>query len=266
MRRWRLHNRFRPGRSDPRARSRARLEVEELEGREVLSPVVVPPEFFPAPETLENVARDFPQGSESSFLVYESDTSTAPYDVVAVLSTTRGAFQVDESLADDYGLTVADNGTATVRLVGRIDYLNDFLSFGGFTFIPADYYSGDADIGLRVTKVSDPSENDAGFFTLKVIPDASPATLAWAATDEVRVRTEPFAFPPGFLALANAPDTDGWRRSASRCRSAWTTRREPVNSRCRPAVPSSRPPASRGCGSCRPPARPPFKRYSTRWC
>lgn len=209
MRRWRFHNRLRPGRGDPRGRDRARLEFEELEGREVLSPVVVPPEFFPPAETLENVARDFPQGSESSFTVFESNTATAPYDVVAVLSTSRGTFQIDESIADDYALTVADNGTAAVTLTGRIDFLNQFLSFGGFTFTPADFYSGDADIGLEVTKVSDPSENAAGAFNLKVIPDASPATLAWAATDEVRLRTEPFAFPPGFLAISNAPDTDG---------------------------------------------------------
>ena len=199
MRRWRLINRSR------RARGRARLDLEELEGREVLAPFVMAPLFVVPPDALEGVARPVPLSGESSFSVFETDPEAPLYNIVATLSGTHGTLSVGTVA----GVTVTGNESGAVTLEGRIDRVDSLLQ-SGFTFTPDEYYSGDADIALSVTDSGAPPQTASAGFALKVLPDASPATLTWGSRDEVRLRTGPFAFRPSDAFPSGFLRVNGW--------------------------------------------------------
>lgn len=204
MRRWRLLNRFWHGRA-LRGRGRVLLVLEELEGREVLAPLVLAPVFQMPPQTLEGQARTFSDFTADSFSVTDSGTPPATYPVVATLRSTSGTFFINPSFAGSREVSVDGNDSAVLTLSGSLDDIDAVLGLG-FAFTPTDGYTGDADIGLIVTSLGEAPETAAGSFVLQVISESS---LAWATEDEVRVRTEPFAFPPGFLTVTDWSEANG---------------------------------------------------------
>ena len=107
MRRWHLLSRLqRP--SVRRDSDRCFLVVEELEAREVLSPIILAPTFVPTLQTPEGVAYTF--SGSSSFSVIDSPIS-ASYQ--ANLTATNGTITVTAIPT----LTVTNNDTAAVTLV-----------------------------------------------------------------------------------------------------------------------------------------------------
>ncbi len=202
MRRWHLLNRLLRAPA-PRAGDRCVLVVEELEAREVLTPVVFAPTFF-VPRTFENGAFTFTSSTSSAFFASDVDNTGQPY--TAALTATNGTISLDESLASSFGLTVANNGTATVTLGGQLNDINSFLSVG-FDYNPTAFYSGEATVGMSVTDPAT-SENGSDSVLVQVSPVASPASLS-VVSGEIGALSAPFVIPPGFVSVTGWPDADG---------------------------------------------------------
>ncbi|HEY1189476.1 MAG TPA: hypothetical protein VGE74_17625, partial [Gemmata sp.] len=192
---------------DPREWGRTRLFVEELEGREVLSPVVTVPTFPPYPQVPEGsfiTLSGDPNNGGSSFGVTTPVSST----VTATLSTPFGIIDVDPLAAASFGVTVSGNGSPNVTLSGISSSVNSALQGPGFTFLAFPTYSGDAPISLFVVDQAD-SLTDTGSLTVHVTPSASSVFVAWDATSEIRLGNGPFRFPAEFLAISPWFDIDG---------------------------------------------------------
>lgn len=198
MRRWHLQSRLRrePGRHDS---DRCVLVVEQLEAREVLSPVVIAPTFL-TPQPPENVSYTF--SGSSAFLA--SDTADSGQNYEADLTAANGTISVTPIT----GLTVTNNGTGAVTVVGQLNAINILLS-SGVTYQSIAFYSGDAAVTVTVTDLVNGGAPGTGSVGLKVQPVASDATFAVAATGEVLAPSSGFAFPPGFVAVGSWPDADG---------------------------------------------------------
>lgn len=198
MRRWHLLNRLRhePAR---RGAERCVLVVEQLEAREVLSPVVIAPTFL-NPQPPENTSYTF--GGSSAFLA--SDTADSGQSYEADLTAANGTISVTPIT----GLTVTNNGTGAVTVVGQLAAINALLS-SGVTYQSIAFYSGDAAVTVSVTDLVNGGAPGTGTVGLKVQPVASDATFAVAATGEVLAPSSGFAFPPGFVAVGSWPDADG---------------------------------------------------------
>lgn len=198
MRRWHLQSRLRrePGRHDS---DRCVLVVEQLEAREVLSPVVIAPTFL-TPQPPENVSYTF--SGSSAFLA--SDTADSGQSYEADLTAANGTISVTPIT----GLTVTNNGTGAVTVVGQLNAINILLS-SGVTYQSIAFYSGDAAVTVSVTDLVNGGAPGTGTVGLKVQPVASDATFAVAATGEVLAPSSGFAFPPGFVAVGSWPDADG---------------------------------------------------------
>ncbi|MBM3982988.1 MAG: hypothetical protein FJ304_22490, partial [Planctomycetes bacterium] len=205
MRRWRLLNRLLRA-PRPRDRDRCILVVEQLEAREVLSPVVVAPSSI---QTLEDVSAAF--SASAAFFVFEDSEGNFGQNYVATLAATNGVLSVDESTAISLNVSVANNGTAAVTLTGQVEDLTSLLISPGITFAPTSFFSGEASVAVTLT---DPlsGESDTASALVRVSPVASNAFVAFNASDEVWAPASGFAFPPGFLSVQNWPDADGSKR------------------------------------------------------
>lgn len=197
--------RFRP---PPPPRGRAVLALEELEAREVLSPVVVPPTFLdppPVPEGSFVVFAGGPFSGGSSFAAFDIADAGQPYD--ADLIALNGVVDVDESLAGSLGLTVAGDGTPLVRLSGTLSSINGLLA-AGYVFAPAPFYSGDAALTLRV---NDPAVNDPGqgSHPIHVLPVAQPPTGSLNFPPLSFAGPGPVVIPPSAVVIDPWADTDG---------------------------------------------------------
>lgn len=207
MRRWPLLERL-LREDDPQDRGRCILVVEELEAREVLSPVVTSPFFMPplrSPEGATVVFSGSPSTGGTSFSVSDTDNTGQSYG--AVLSSPNGTILIDEEIALDLGLTLTNNGTSAVTFSFRLTpEINSFL-VPKFTFTPTAFYSGDASVSLTVTDPDGPS--DTGQLSFKVDPVASDASVTLNSSGEVLLPSAPFDFPPGFVSVSQWPDADG---------------------------------------------------------
>lgn len=153
---------------------RARLALEQLESREVLSPVVLTPAFGPAaPETVEGAGIAFVGGpidggsSFGAFDVGQGETYTAD------LTATRGTLDLDAGFASEFGVSVANNGSSRVTLTGSISDIDAFLGNSGYTFTPDPFFSGEATVALAV---ADPLGQLGGYgeHPVRVLPVAQP--------------------------------------------------------------------------------------------
>ncbi|MCI0700265.1 MAG: hypothetical protein L0241_04195 [Planctomycetia bacterium] len=208
--RWRLLDRLLHD-HNPRNWVRCILVVEELEGREVPAPLVFASSIIPrVDENIVTIVDTETLGggglsAGTTFSVF--DESSGKPTFVATLTITTGTLNVDEAFASGLGLTVSGDNTAKVTLTGELPQINNFLSFG-YEFTPTPFYSGDATISLSVTQqsINDPGTGETH---LQVIPIASDVNISIQDDGEVRLPSEPFAFPPGFLSVTNWPDADG---------------------------------------------------------
>jgi hypothetical protein len=205
--RWRLLERLLSD-LDPRDRGRCVLVVEELEQREVLSPVVFAPTFSPrTPEGVTIAFTGHPAEGGSSFSVSDPFNDGQPY--AADIAATSGVILVDEAAATSFNLAVVNNNTALVTLTGDLGDINGFLTFG-FQFTPTAFYSGDATVTLTVTDLTASDvPPGTGQIDVKVDPVASFPNLTLQSFGELRLASEPFAFPAGFVAVDPWPDQDG---------------------------------------------------------
>lgn len=200
MRRWHLLNRlFRA--PDLCAEDRCVLTCEQLETRENPAPVVT------APISPQGTNEDAPLAftGSNAFSVFDSGESGGELHT-ATLTATNGTITVDESVTST--LTITNNGTAAVTITGTLVDINAFLQSSGFNYDPTDFYSGEARVGLLVNNPSS-GESDSGSVLVQVAPVASPAFLSVNAPGEVWSPARGFAFPPGFVAVAQWGDTDG---------------------------------------------------------
>jgi hypothetical protein len=198
MRQWHLLSRLRSHATPPDP-ERCFLVVEQLEAREVLSPTVFAPNFGPEPQTPEGVAYTF--SGSNSFLVSDSPAS-ASYQ--ADLTASNGTITVTPTA----GVTVTNNGTATVTVIGPLDKIDTLLATG-VTFQPTAYYSGDATVTLTVTDLVNGGPPGSGSVDLKVQPVASSPNFSVQAPDEVWAPSSGFVFGPGFVSVDPWPDIDG---------------------------------------------------------
>ena len=200
MRRWHPLSRLRrkPARHDS---ERCILVVEELEAREVLSPVVFAPTFI-TPQVPEGGS--FTYSGSSSFFV--SDIADSGQNYRADLIAANGTITV----MPQGGLSVSNGGTGpVVTVVGRLDAINGLLS-SGVTYRATAFYSGTGTVTVRVTDLANTtSQPGSGTAGLKVQPLASDATLAAQGFGEVFAPSAGFAFPPGFVTVGAWPDADG---------------------------------------------------------
>jgi len=200
MRRWHLLNRLlrQPDRHDS---DRCFLVVEELEAREVLSPVVFAPSG-PAPKFPENTAFTF-SGSSAFFA---SDVNNSGQLYQADLTAAHGIITVTPMA----GVSITNNGSADVILVGQLNTIDSLLG-KGVTFQPDAFYSGDAAASVTVTDTKAPSSTGSGSASLKVQPVASDATFTVAVppSGEILASDDGVVFPPGFVAVGAWPDADG---------------------------------------------------------
>jgi hypothetical protein len=196
-----------PHPTPPRDWNRCVLLVEQLEAREVLSPVVVAPGPV---QTLEDVSASF--SASAAFFVFEDSQGNFGQSYVATLAATNGVLSVDESTASGLNVTVANNGTAAVTLTGQVEDLTSLLISPGITFAPTSYFSGEASVAVTL---SDPlsGESDTDSALVRVSPVASNAFVTYNASDEVWAPAGGFAFPPGFLSVQDWPDADGSERA-----------------------------------------------------
>ncbi len=198
-----------PPRPLPPPRGRVVLVLEELEGREVLSPVVTAP-FFPAPPmTPEGVSIAFAGGTMSggsSFAAFDVADVGQPY--TADLVVTRGTVSVDAAAAGGVGLGVANNGTARLTLSGGLPVIRDFLRDAGYTFTPDPYFSGDASIALSVP---DPAGLADGYaqHPIQVLPVAQEPDVSPGLPPFSFAGPGPIVFGPGAIGIAPWDDTDG---------------------------------------------------------
>ncbi len=179
------------------------LVMEELEGREVLSPIVSPGFVFH--DTSENVPYTFSTPNESAFQA--SDSADAGQTYTALLTATNGTLSVDTGVATSNGLSVSGNGTASVRLTGTLTGINNLLS-NGLTATPTAYFSGETRVVVQVTDTVS-SSSDSGTSVVKVHPVVSGASLVTNASSEQYAPSSGFAFPPGLVSVTNWPDADG---------------------------------------------------------
>jgi hypothetical protein len=191
-------------------RGRAVLALEELEAREVLSPVVTAP-FFPipppVPEGASVVFAGGPFSGGGSFAAFDLADAGQPYaaDLIAV----TGAIDVDEGLAGSLGVAVAGDFTGLVTLTGPLGAINTLLA-AGYEFYPAPFTSGDAGLTLRVT---DPAVNDPGQAShpVRVLPTASFPLIFQQFETPPTVPVGPGAspIPAGLFDVSPTPDADG---------------------------------------------------------
>src|SRR5262245_21601840 len=155
MRRWRRLSRlFTP--YVPRNWGRCILVVEQLEAREVLSPVVTVPGFLQTPEGTSLLT------DQSNPLFGVIDFSDFGQRYTAVLSTSRGTLTVNLTTPPDFGFSIANNNTSSVTITGQLNEIQSFVGIGSgggsgssagttrgnVTFNPTAFYSGDAPISL----------------------------------------------------------------------------------------------------------------------
>jgi hypothetical protein len=214
MRRWHFLN-WLLRETQPRDWDRCILVVEQLETREVLSPVVffnpAPP---PAPQTNANVAYTFNSDTGAFFV---SDFGNFGQTYQAVLTATHGTISVDAAFAIQSGVTVSNNGTSSVTLTGPLDGqfygppagINNVLQ-NVETFSPAPFYNGDALIGLTVTDLqTEGNPSGSGSVDLHVLPVASSPAFAVNAPTEFPAPSSGFVFPPGTVTVAQWPEPNG---------------------------------------------------------
>ncbi len=205
MRRWQLLTRFW---RDPRPRDRDRciLVVEQLEGREVLSPMVVAP--FPV-QTIEDVGYTF--SASASFFVSENGQGNIGQNYIATLTASNGVLSVDANTASSLNVTVANNGTAAVTLTGQVEDLTSLLISPGLSFTPTSFFSGEVSVAVTLT---DPNsgESDTGSTVVRVSPVASNAFVEFDSSGEVWAPASGFAFSPGFVTVVDYADADGSER------------------------------------------------------
>lgn len=183
---------------------RCLLRVEELEPREVLSLLVIPPSPSMPLEIDEN------QSVALAFEVLGPDIPDAPYTLT--ITGSNGLLQIAETLAAANNVSVDGNNSSTVTLVGRISELNTVLA-DGLTFNPTPFYSGDAAVTL--TAVTIPPNNPSNILSasevqaIAVQPVVSSATVVVSASDQVFAPASGFVFPPGFVTISGWNDADG---------------------------------------------------------
>lgn len=193
----------------PPRRGRVTLALEELERREVLSPVVIAPAFFPGPpQTPEGASIAFAGGrfsGGSTFATFDLADTEGTY--TADLIATRGTVSLDAGLAGEFGVGVANNDTARVTLTGRLTSIDAFLGNVGYTFTPDAYFSGDATLALSVP---DPAGLADGYaeHVVQVLPVVEPpnVSLDFAAGF---VGPGPVVFAPGSVFVGPWDDADG---------------------------------------------------------
>jgi hypothetical protein len=193
---------------DQRAWDRCVLFVEELETRAVPAGITVfAPSSSPPPQTPENVSLTFSgSASPNSGAFYALDPANGGQTYDADITSTHGTVTIDPSQA--MSVTVTNNGTADVKLVGPLDNINNILA-AGVTLIPTAYYSGDSVVTVSVADMSAPSRTGAGSVDLHVTPVASDPSFTVAASGEVWAPSSGLVFPPGFVSVAPWPDLDG---------------------------------------------------------
>lgn len=199
MRRWHLLSRFRRN-SNQRHWDRCVLLVEQLEAREVLSPVVVAPNFGSPLPTPEGAAFTF-SGSQS-FFAFDAADGGQTYE--ADLTATNGTI----SVTPQPGLTVTSNDTAAVTITGSLNQISALLA-SGVIFQSTAYYSGAAAVTLTVTDLANGGTPGADTVNLKVEPIASDANFSVKASGEVWAPSSGFVFPAGFVSVSPWPDLDG---------------------------------------------------------
>jgi hypothetical protein len=188
------------------------LALEELERREVLSPVVYTPSFGEGSGPLQTTANvAFMFNSDVSFFATDSNNYGQTYQ--ADLTATNGTITVDAAFAataSAYGVAVANDGTADVVLTGTLDGIDQVIT-NVETFNPAYYFNGDAIVGLTVTDlVTAGNPSGSGTADIQVLPVASAPAFVVQAPGELPASTAAgFAFPPGFVSVAPWPDANG---------------------------------------------------------
>lgn len=185
---------------------RCLLFVEELEIRDVPNsgPVVFAPDLG-TPQPPENTSYTF--SSDSSFNIFDSNNTGQPFD--ATLSATHGTITVDLPTAQSLGLTVTNDGTATVDVRGQLNNINSLLVTTGITFTPTAYYSGDATVSVTATDLVLGGPPGSATVDLQVQPVASNITLSVNPAGILPLNSGPFAFPSGFVTVSPWPDRDG---------------------------------------------------------
>jgi hypothetical protein len=206
MRRWRPLSRFFHARG-PRDwdRDRCILVVEQLESREVLSPVVISPSYEGGLPQVDE-GGTYTYSYYEAFYVYENSEEFSGHTFRATLTGVNGTVTVNPAS----GVTVTGNGTGSVVLTGLLDAINNTFS-NGYTLDSKDFFSGDAAINLRVTDLSDKSF-DTGSAPLQVLPVVSDVGFGVNAGGEVFTPSSGFNFPATFIAVSNWPDSDGSER------------------------------------------------------
>ncbi|MCS6864060.1 MAG: hypothetical protein RMJ56_09755 [Gemmataceae bacterium] len=182
-----------------RKESHCILHVEQLEPREVLSFMVLPPEPSVPIETNENQ----PVAVPFRLFSFSSDAHTI------TITATNGTVVIDEALAAENNVAIDSNNSPTVTLVGILDNLNTVIGNGLF-FNPTPFLSGDA--AMTLTATAPPSFNnitDTGVQEIAVQPVVSAASMVVEASGVVFAPAAGFAFPPGFVRIAGWADADG---------------------------------------------------------
>ncbi|HEX4612799.1 MAG TPA: hypothetical protein VH092_31680, partial [Urbifossiella sp.] len=190
-------------------RVRVLLALEELEGREVLSPVVSTPFYPTPPQTPEGTSIAFSGGPSSgggSFAAF--DLADIGQTYTADLIATHGTISVDTGMAGEFGVAVANNGTPDVTLTADLAVINNFITNSGYTYTPAPYYSGDATLALSVP---DPAgiSNGYGQYTVQVLPVAQQPAFDLNIPGPGFFGPGPITFPPGTVTVIPWADTDG---------------------------------------------------------
>ncbi|MBN9524181.1 hypothetical protein J0H58_37670, partial [bacterium] len=194
----------------PPSRGRVTLALEELEAREVLSPVVTTPVFFPTPpQTPEGAVIALaggPFSGGSSFAVF--DVADVGQTYTADLIATRGTLGVDAGAAVEFGVAVANNDTTRVTLTGQLSRINSLLGSAGYKFTPDAYFSGDATVALAVT---DPAglADGSGAYPVQVLPVVQPPSVVLGLSPFALVGPGPVAVAPGTFPVVPWADTDG---------------------------------------------------------
>lgn len=193
----------------PPCRGRVTLALEELERREVLSPVVTAPVFFPTPpQTPEGVSIAFaggPVNGGSSFAAFDLADTEGVY--TADLIVTHGTLALDTGLAAEHGVGVTNNGTSRVTLTGQLTSIDSVLHDVGYTFTPDAYYSGDATLALSIP---DPAGLADGYgeYAVQVLPVVQPPGVSLNFTPAL-VGPGPVVFAPGAVVVGPWADADG---------------------------------------------------------
>ncbi|WP_171473167.1 hypothetical protein [Frigoriglobus tundricola] len=191
---------------DRSASVRCVLVVEQLETREVLTPVITPPNSGATVQTNEGTPYTF--SGSAAFIA--SDTADTGQNYQADLTATNGVISVDATAAAGLGLTVTNDGTTDVTIVGTLANIDSLLSTSGVTFQPDAYYSGDAAVTLTVTDLfSRPVQSGTGTAPIHVLPVADNAVLTGQGPAFLDVPSSAAAVPPGFLTVSPWPNTSG---------------------------------------------------------